>query len=63
MVAQSSTEAEFVAFNDACNEALWLRKILTDMHQSVGEATVIREDNISCTRIIERGCCSNRSGH
>ncbi|KMQ89570.1 retrovirus-related gag-pol polyprotein [Lasius niger] len=63
VVAQSSTEAELIALNEACNEALWLRKILADMHQSVEEATIIQEDNTSCIRLIERGCSSNRTKH
>lgn len=61
VVAQSSTETELIALNEACNEALWLRKILADMHQSVEEATIIQEDNTSCIRLIERRCSSNRT--
>lgn len=63
VVVHSSTEAELIALNEACNEALWLRKILTDMHQSVEKATVIQEDNTSCIKLIERGCSSNRTKH
>jgi len=31
-VAQSTAEAEFVAATSAVNQALWLRKILSDLH-------------------------------
>lgn len=63
VVAQSSTEAELIALNETCNEALWLRKILVDMHQPVEKATIIQEDNTGCIRLTKRGCCSNRIKH
>ncbi|PNX60132.1 putative copia-type protein, partial [Trifolium pratense] len=39
IVAQSTTEAEFIAATAAVNQALWLRKILSDMHLEQRETT------------------------
>ncbi|XP_040951570.1 uncharacterized mitochondrial protein AtMg00810-like [Gossypium hirsutum] len=45
MVAQSTAEAEYVAAANAVNQAVWLRKILSDLNLQQNEATVIHCDN------------------
>lgn len=34
-VSLSSTEAEFIALSEACQEAAWIRRILEDLQQQV----------------------------
>ena len=44
-VAKSSTEAEYVALSTATQEAIWLRRLLSDLHFRSPRPTVINEDN------------------
>jgi hypothetical protein len=53
VVAQSSTEAEYVAVSTACKELVVLRRLLEEMGLPQREATVINEDNTGCISIIE----------
>lgn len=62
-VALSSTEAEFMALSEACQEAIWLRKVLLDLNQAVDSATLIHEDNQSCLKLIMGEKLSNRTKH
>lgn len=52
-VALSSTEAEFVALSEACQEACWLRRLLEFLEQKLDGPTVMHEDNQSCLKFIE----------
>ena len=45
IVAQSTTEAEFIAATAAANQAIWLRKILEDLCLKQQESTQIFVDN------------------
>jgi uncharacterized OsmC-like protein len=40
-VALSLTETKYIAANVAACEAIWLRKILSDLQQKIEEPTVI----------------------
>lgn len=62
-VALSSTEAEFVALSEACQEAIWIRKVLLDLNQAVKSPTLIYEDNQSCLKLISGEKLSNRTKH
>jgi hypothetical protein len=44
-VAQSTAEAEYIAASTAGREAVWLRKLLSDLFRSELEPTVIHCDN------------------
>ena len=44
-VALSTTEAEYVVHSTATQEAIWLRRLLTDVGEPLEEPTVINEDN------------------
>ena len=44
-VALSTAEAEYVALSMATHEAVWLRRLLTDVGESPKSPTVIHEDN------------------
>ena len=52
-VTLSSTEAEYVALSEATQEVLWLKRLLNDLHQNI-ERVVIKEDNQSCLRMLEK---------
>ncbi|KAL4342366.1 hypothetical protein GQ457_08G025750 [Hibiscus cannabinus] len=45
IVAQSTAEAEYVAATAVANQALWIRKLLTDLHMEQEENTHIFLDN------------------
>lgn len=53
-VALSSTEAEFVALAESCQEACWLRRLLDNMQQEIKEPTVMFEDNQSRPKFIKK---------
>jgi len=44
-VALSSTEAEYIALAEACQEAVWLRNLLEDFNEKQEQPTIIFEDN------------------
>ena len=62
-VALSSTEAEFIALADGCQQLMWYRKLLNDLQQSQPSPIVIWEDNQSCIKIVESERLERRSKH
>lgn len=63
-IALSTCEAEFMAMNLACREALWLRKLLPELGVSLGEAPVeILNDNVGALELSKNPILSNRSKH
>jgi hypothetical protein len=52
-VAQSTAEEEYIATSAAGREAVWLRKLLSDLFSSELEPTVIHCDNQSCIKLTE----------
>lgn len=62
-VSLSSTEAEFIALSNACQEVLWIRSLLEDMKQLIDKPTTMLEDNQSCLKLIEEEKLSNRTKH
>lgn len=63
MVAQSTAEAEYVAAANAVNQAIWLRKILSDLNLQQNEATVIHCDNKSAVAIAKNPVFHGRTKH
>jgi hypothetical protein len=47
-IAQSTAEAEYIVASVASREAVWLRKLLSDLFSAELEPTVIHYDNKSC---------------
>ena len=45
-VAKSSTEAEYVALSGATQEAIWLRRLVSDVPSQNPSATVINDENL-----------------
>lgn len=45
MVTNSTTKAEFIAINEACREAMWLRHLLSQLNMTCKRLTKIYCDN------------------
>ena len=50
-MALSTSEAEYISASDASREAIWLRKLLSDLFDSSLELVVIHCDNQSCIKM------------
>ncbi|XP_058219284.1 secreted RxLR effector protein 161-like [Rhododendron vialii] len=62
-VALSSAEAEYIAATDAACEAIWLRRILSDLKQSQQQPTTIHCDNMSTIAMTKNPVFHARSKH
>lgn len=62
IVALSSTEAEYVAAASAAREAMWIRKMLTDMGIQLKSPISLHEDNQGCMQVA-RNPETKRSKH
>jgi hypothetical protein len=63
IVAQSTAEAEYVAASGAVNQAVWLRKILSDLHQAQVNPTTIMVDNQSAIAVAKNSVNHGRTKH
>ena len=63
IVAQSTAEAEFIAATSAVNQALWLRKILTDLHLEQRETTEVMVDNQATIAISKNPVFHGKTKH
>lgn len=62
-VALSTLEAEYNALSLACQEAVWLRRLLKDLDELQPEATTIYEDNQGCLSFVKAERVSGRVKH
>lgn len=62
-IALSSTEAEFVALAECCQELTWIVRLLQDFSVDVPAPVLIHEDNQSCIKQLESTKINNRSKH
>lgn len=62
-MAQSTAEAEFVAAAAAVNQALWLRKILNDLHLEQKKGTEIFVDNQAAIAISHNPVFHGKTKH
>ena len=62
-VALSSAEAEYIAATDAACEAIWLRRLLSDLQQKIEEPTVICCDNMSTIAMTKNLVFHARTKH
>ena len=60
-IAQSTTEAEYIAASDACKEAVWLKKLLFDLFSGKNDSTIIHCDNQSCIKLSENPVFHDKS--
>ncbi|XP_062558190.1 uncharacterized protein LOC134223071 [Armigeres subalbatus] len=52
-VTLSTMEAEYVALTEACQEAIWLRRLLQDFSEKQIEPTIVMEDKQSCLTFVK----------
>ena len=50
-IAHSTIEAEYIATSDACEEAVWLKKLISDLFGGKLDSTIIHCDNQSCIKL------------
>ncbi|CAL5381550.1 unnamed protein product [Camellia sinensis] len=63
IIAQSTAEAEYVAATAAVNQALWFRKLLTDLHMEQEESTQIFVDNQAAISISNNPVFHGKTKH
>jgi hypothetical protein len=62
-IAQSNAEAEYIAASASSKEAVWLKKLLSDLFSVELEPTVIHYDNQSCIKLFENPMFHDKSKH
>jgi Reverse transcriptase (RNA-dependent DNA polymerase). len=62
-VALSTTEAEYVALAEACQEGTWIQKLLEDFGEYHRRPITIMEDNQGCLKLSENKKFSSRTKH
>ena len=63
VVAQSTAEAEYVAAVAAMNQALWIKKIMTNLHMKQEESTHIFVDNQAAISIANDPVFHGKTKH
>ncbi|KAF2286048.1 hypothetical protein GH714_009932 [Hevea brasiliensis] len=63
IVAQSTVEAEFIAATATVNQALWLRKLLADLHMEQKESTKVFVDNQAAIAISNNPVFHEKKKH
>ena len=63
VVALSTTEAEYVALSTATQEAVWLRRLLSDIKITPTTPTIIREDNEGTIAVARNPISHARTKH
>ena len=62
-VALSTAESEYLALSDAVKEAVYLKMLLGDLHQTIDEAIIIYEDNQAAEKISKNPVLYTRTKH
>ena len=62
-VSKSTTEAEYVALSTACQEGIWLRRLLDDISIKQHDPTVIFEDNQGAIQLSKNPKFHSRTKH
>ena len=62
-IAQSTTEAEYIAASDAYKEEVWIKKILNDVFGGNNDSMIIHCDNQSCIKLSENPVFHDRLKH
>ncbi|KAL6332552.1 hypothetical protein AAG906_008972 [Vitis piasezkii] len=63
VVAQSTTEAEYISLAAAANQAIWLRKLLADLGQEQSSPTELYCDNKSAISVTQNPVQHGRTKH
>jgi len=62
-IALSSSEAKYVATCEVSREAIWLRKMMSDLFEGLMDPTVIHCDNTSCIRLSKDPVFHGKTKH
>ena len=62
-VARSTTEAEYMALSLACQEGIWLRRLLSDVQLRQCDPSTIFEDNKGAIEMSKNPKFHNRTKH
>ena len=62
-VALTTTEAEYIALSMSVCEAVWFRKLLTDLFECVLDSTIIHYGNQSCVKISDNPFFHDKLNH
>ena len=63
VIAQSTVEAEYVAAVAAANQAIWLRKLMADLHMEQKESTQVLVDNQAAISISKNPVFHGKTKH
>jgi hypothetical protein len=63
IVALSTTEAEYIATTHAAKEAIWIRKLMSELGHEQKQPTTIFEDNKSCIALANNPVFHMRTKH
>lgn len=63
VVALSTTEAKYVALSAATQEAVWLKRLLSDIKATPQMPVVIKEDNQGTIAVARNPISHNRTKH
>ncbi len=63
VVALSSTEAEYIALSSAAQQAIWLRRLLTELGMDNSHPTPIWEDNQGAICLLNNPVAHKKSKH
>ena len=63
VIAQSTAEAEYVAATAAVNQALWIRKLMTNLHMEQQDSTQIFVDNQAAISISNNPVFHGKTKH
>jgi hypothetical protein len=63
IVAQSCCEAEYIAVANATCQALWLSRVLAEIHRTVADVPMLKIDNKSAISLIKNLVLSGQSRH
>ena len=62
-VALSTAESEYMALSAACQEAIWLRRILRNFSSEQKSSTIVFEDNQGCIALAKNPVAHDRTKH
>lgn len=62
-VALSTTEAEYIALAEACQEGIWIGRLLEELEMMPMTPLKIYEDNQSCLKLLRAKGFNNRTKH
>ena len=63
VIAQSTAEAEYVAAVAVANQAIWLRKLMADLHMEQKESTQVLVDNQAAISISKNPVFHGKTKH